>query len=159
MKIFLLNFSINNLFISLIAVLVVTACNNNENAQSIKITPYVVKDLDTITTNSGLKYMMVKGNKNALTPKIGKKVNVHYTGYFTNGKIFDSSLQRNEPLSFTLGIGQVIKGWDEGIALLHAGERARFIIPYQLAYGIDGMGPIPPMSTLIFDVELISFEE
>ena len=99
---------------------------------------------------------MVKANKNSLPAQIGKKVNVHYTGYFTNGKVFDSSLQRNEPISFTLGIGEVIKGWDEGIALLHVGERARFIVPYQLAYGIDGMGPIPPLSTLIFDVELVS---
>ena len=64
-------------------------------------------------------------------------------------------MQRGEALPFTLGIGQVIKGWDEGIALLREGEQARLIIPYNLAYGIEGSGPIPPMSTLIFDVELI----
>lgn len=139
--------------------LLVIACNKNENTKSIKITPFDVKGLDTTTTSSGLKYIMVKSNKNGLSPKMGKEVKVHYTGYFTDGKIFDSSLQRNEPISFTLGIGQVIKGWEEGIAILHIGERARFIIPYQLAYGIDGMGPIPPMSTLIFDVELISIQQ
>ena len=144
---------------ALFAIFSLLSCNTKENLKSIKIVPYDVKGKDTITTLSGLKYIMVKNNANEQLPTVGKKVKVHYTGYFTNGKAFDSSLQRNEPLSFTLGIGQVIKGWDEGIALLHAGERARYIIPYQLAYGIDGMGPIPPMSTLIFDVELISFEQ
>ncbi len=141
-----------------LCLMLAVSCSNHEK-NTIKITPFAVNNLDTFTTASGLKYIMVKSNEKGTTPKSGKEVKVHYTGYFTNGKIFDSSLQRNEALTFTLGIGQVIKGWDEGIALLHAGERARFIIPYTLAYGIDGMGPIPPMSTLIFDVELISAQQ
>lgn len=125
---------------------------------NVKITPYTVNGLDTFKTKSGLKYIVVKLNPKGVMPVKGKKVTVNYTGYFTDGKIFDSSLRREEPLSFTLGIGQVIAGWDEGISLLHVGEKARLIIPYELAYGIDGSGPIPPLSTLIFDVELLNAE-
>jgi peptidylprolyl isomerase len=152
-----------NTFIAVVAItlsiLLLPSCSNNRNSNSITIKPYDVKGLDTILTSSGLKYLKVKSNPAGKLPVNGKEVKVHYTGFFTNGKIFDSSVQRGEALPFTLGIGQVIKGWDEGIALLHVGEQARLIIPYNLAYGIDGSGPIPPMSTLIFDVELISAEQ
>jgi peptidylprolyl isomerase len=83
---------------------------------------------------------------------------VHYTGYLTDGTKFDSSLDRGEPFSFSLGVGQVIKGWDEGIALLKPGAKAKLIIPSSIGYGARNMGSIPPFSTLIFDVELIKFE-
>lgn len=147
------------LIISIIFVsLLLNGCNYKDNASSIKIKPYQVKGLDTTTTGSGLKFIMVKRNPNGKLPNIGKEVKVHYTGYLDNGKVFDSSVSRGNAFSFLLGIGQVIKGWDEGIALLHEGEQARLIIPYNLAYGIEGSGPIPPMSTLIFDVELIASE-
>jgi peptidylprolyl isomerase len=135
--------------------IVISACSNNTTSTSIIVKPFDVKGLDTLSTPSGLKYLKVKSNPAGKLPVNGKEVKVHYTGFFTNGKIFDSSVQRGEALPFTLGIGQVIKGWDEGIALLREDEQARLIIPYNLAYGIDGSGPIPPMSTLIFDVELI----
>jgi len=133
-----------------------SGCFNKKNNSSISITPYNVKGLDTLSTGSGLKYIMVKSNPTAKQAQNEKELTVNYTGFFEDGKIFDSSVQRGEPLNFTLGIAQVIKGWDEGFALLHEGEKARFIIPYQLAYGIEGSGQIPPMSTLIFDVELIA---
>jgi FKBP-type peptidyl-prolyl cis-trans isomerase len=133
-----------------------SSCGNGNDSQSIKVIPYEVKGLDTLKTNSGLKYILVKTNPSGKLPSKGKEVKVHYTGYFTNGKVFDSSISRGEALPFTLGIGQVIVGWDEGISLLHVGEKAKLIIPFALAYGIEGSGPIPPMSDLIFDVELVA---
>jgi FKBP-type peptidyl-prolyl cis-trans isomerase len=132
------------------------SCNQGKNnAGSFSIKPFNVKGLDTLKTASGLKYILVKANSKGNLPVNGKEVAVHYTGFFTNGKVFDSSVQRGAALPFTIGVGRVIKGWDEGIALLHEGEKARLIVPYDLGYGIDGSGSIPPMSTLIFDVELI----
>ncbi len=121
--------------------------------------PYDVKGKDTLTTASGLKYIMV--TKSAATPQAqsGKQVTVHYTGYLKDGSKFDSSIERGQPIPFTLGSGQVIKGWDEGIALLHVGEKARLIIPYQLAYGENGRPPvIPAKAELIFDVELVGVQ-
>ncbi|NMD00448.1 MAG: FKBP-type peptidyl-prolyl cis-trans isomerase [Bacteroidales bacterium] len=115
------------------------------------------KGKDTIKTASGLKYIIVqKADKKAMKAENGKTVKVHYTGYFEDGKMFDSSVQRGTPFEFKLGAGMVIKGWDEGVALMHVGEKIRFLIPYQLAYGENGYpGAIPPKSNLIFDVELI----
>jgi tetratricopeptide (TPR) repeat protein len=88
--------------------------------------------------------------------QLNKNVEVHYTGYLTDGKVFDSSLERGDPIEFILGTGQVIAGWDEGIALMNVGDKFRLIIPSNLAYGEKGTGKIiPPNSTLIFDVELM----
>ena len=107
-------------------------------------------------TSSGLRYKITdKGNGNSAV--IGKNVKVHYKGQLIDGTVFDSSFKRNEPIEFTLGIGQVIKGWDEGLALLSEGDKATFIIPSDLAYGETGAGGvIPPNANLIFDVELVS---
>ena len=107
------------------------------------------------TTSSGLKYVdMVPGN--GASPRTGDTVTVHYTGYLLNGKKFDSSVDRNEPFSFTLGVGQVIKGWDEGVATMKVGGKRKLIIPSQLGYGARGAGEvIPPNAELIFDVELL----
>lgn len=115
---------------------------------------YNVTGKDTITTASGLKYIVVKEGT-GVQAAAGKTVKVHYTGYFTSGGIFDSSVERNEPFSFALGKGSVIAGWDEGVALMKVGEKVRLIIPYTLAYGANDYGPIPGKSTLIFDVELL----
>lgn len=118
--------------------------------------PFDVKGKDTLKTESGLKYIMVKKNDAGAKTEAGKKVMVHYTGYLPDGKMFDSSVEREQPFPFMLGKGQVIKGWDEGIQLLKEGEKARLIIPFNLGYGEQGYPPIiPPSSTLIFDVEII----
>jgi FKBP-type peptidyl-prolyl cis-trans isomerase len=107
-------------------------------------------------TDSGLRYKIIsKNNKNK--PNVGDMVKVHYKGQLIDGTVFDSSYKRNEPIEFKLGVGQVIKGWDEGIGLLNVGEKAIFLILGNLAYGEMGAGGIiPPNADLIFDVELVS---
>lgn len=106
-------------------------------------------------TDSGLLYKMIVNGDGKKAEK-GKIVSVHYKGTLTDGKEFDSSYKRKEPISFPLGKGNVIAGWDEGIELLHVGDKARFVIPSHLAYGEKGAaGVIPPNATLIFDVELM----
>jgi tetratricopeptide (TPR) repeat protein len=111
---------------------------------------------DTVTTKSGLKYIVInKGT--GVQADSNKSVEVHYIGSLLDGKVFDSSRDRDEPIDFVLGTGQVIKGWDEGIALMKVGDRFKLIIPSDLAYGEKGAGGvIPPNATLIFDVELLS---
>jgi len=108
------------------------------------------------TTASGLTYLITHKGAGRL-PKKGETVAVHYTGMLTNGVKFDSSRDRGEPIAFELGAGRVIKGWDEGIARLHVGDQAIFVIPPQLGYGAEGepRGGIPPDATLIFIVELV----
>ena len=107
-------------------------------------------------TNSGLMYKFIEDENND-KPITGQKVKVNYKGMLLDGTVFDSSFKRNEPIEFTLGVGQVIKGWDEGISLLGIGDKASFIIPSDLAYGESGAGGvIPPNATLIFEVELVS---
>lgn len=89
----------------------------------------------------------------------GKKVTAHYVGTLTNGTQFDSSVDRGAPFSFVLGAGQVIQGWDKGIVGMKVGGKRTLTIPPELAYGENGIGPIPPNSTLIFDVELLAVED
>jgi peptidylprolyl isomerase len=110
-----------------------------------------------VTTDTGLQYTDVKPG-NGQTPKRGQVVIVHYTGTLTDGKQFDSS-QGRDPLKFTLGEGQVIQGWDEGISTMKVGGKRQLVIPASLGYGAQGMGGvIPPNATLHFDVELIGVE-
>ena len=107
------------------------------------------------TTASGLQYWDITVGTGA-TAATGKTVKVHYTGWLTNGKKFDSSIDRGEPFAFSLGAGQVIKGWDEGVAGMKVGGKRQLKIPPELGYGARGAGnAIPPNSTLIFDVELL----
>ena len=106
-------------------------------------------------TESGLRYQFIQRGSGKKAEK-GKMVSVHYQGALDNGKVFDSSYTRKRPIEFKLGIGQVIEGWDEGIALLQVGDKARFVIPSYLGYGEYGAGGvIPPNATLVFDVELM----
>jgi peptidylprolyl isomerase len=116
--------------------------------------------VDTIETESGLKYFdYVVGEGES--PVKGKEVTVHYTGWLEDGTKFDSSVDRGQPFSFTLGIGRVIKGWDEGVATMKVGGKRQLIIPPELGYGDRevGGGLIPANSTLIFDVELLDVQK
>lgn len=114
--------------------------------------------INTKPTADGL-YVIFKKPGHGPHPKVGDLVNVQYTGYLLNGKKFDSSRDHGKPFKFTLGKHQVIAGWDEGIVKLRKGGTATLIIPSSLAYGARNMGPIPPFSTLVFDVELVNFQE
>ena len=125
------------------AAAVPTSANNQENV---------------VTTASGLKYIEITpGTGNA--PKVGDMVSVHYRGTLENGTVFDSSYERNQPIQFALGRRMVIPGWDEGIALMRKGGKAKLIIPPNLAYGTSGAGGvIPPNATLTFEVELVDIK-
>ena len=112
-------------------------------------------DRHEITTSSGLTYVdeVIGNGEVAVT---GKTATVHYTGWLENGTQFDSSVDRGQPFSFRLGVGQVIKGWDEGVQGMKVGGKRKLTIPANLGYGARGAGGIiPPHATLIFDVELL----
>ena len=111
---------------------------------------------DGVKTDSGLQYWDIKVGTGD-EAKSGDKVKVHYTGWFTSGKKFDSSVDAQQPYTFTLGQGNVIKGWDEGVAGMKVGGKRQLRIPPELAYGEQGYkNIIPPNSTLIFDVQLLA---
>ncbi len=138
------------------------ACTNNNKIEANKnINNNLTKnEVNMITTESGLKYQILTPGKIEQTPMRGQHVTVHYTGWLDNngevGKKFDSSVDRNEPFTFVLGVGMVIRGWDEGVASMKLGEKRRLIIPSNLGYGQRGAGNvIPGNATLIFDVELL----
>ncbi|MDT0651287.1 peptidylprolyl isomerase [Autumnicola edwardsiae] len=106
-------------------------------------------------TESGLRYKIEKKGDGPRAEK-GKTVSVHYKGMLTDGTVFDSSYKRKQPIEFPIGVGHVIKGWDEGIQMLQVGDEARFVIPSHLGYGERGAGGvIPPNAALVFDVELM----
>ncbi|MDP5338961.1 MAG: FKBP-type peptidyl-prolyl cis-trans isomerase [Nodularia sp. (in: cyanobacteria)] len=112
-------------------------------------------DANVVTNPSGLKYIELEEGTGAI-PKPGQKVVVHYTGTLEDGTKFDSSRDRGKPFEFNIGIGQVIKGWDEGLSTMKVGGRRQLIIPSELGYGSRGAGgAIPPNATLLFDVELL----
>jgi len=114
-----------------------------------------MSDANVVTTPSGLKYIELQEGTGA-TPQPRQTVVVHYTGTLEDGTKFDSSRDRGRPFSFTIGVGQVIQGWDEGLSTMKVGGRRQLIIPSDLGYGARGAGGvIPPNATLIFDVELL----
>lgn len=136
------------------AAIVADATNENTLVASNTMTEETAGG-EVITTPSGLKYIEIEEGDGA-TPKTGQTVSVHYTGTLENGKKFDSSRDRKRPFDFTIGVGQVIKGWDEGVGSMKVGGRRKLIIPPELGYGARGAGGvIPPNATLIFDVELL----
>ena len=118
---------------------------NNKNAEGVQV------------TDSGLQYLVLNEGSGDTHPGPTDKVKVHYHGTFIDGKVFDSSVDRGQPIDF--GLNQVISGWTEGLQLMVVGEKTRLFIPSDLAYGDRGAGPIPPGSTLIFDVELLGITE
>jgi len=109
-----------------------------------------------VTTESGLQYQVLQKGHGDKHPSASSRVKVHYHGTLIDGSVFDSSVQRGEPISF--GLNQVIKGWQEGLQYMVEGEKVRLFIPSSLGYGKSGSGPIPPASVLIFDVELIEIQ-
>ncbi|CAM4121959.1 FKBP-type peptidyl-prolyl cis-trans isomerase [Pseudoalteromonas ostreae] len=109
-----------------------------------------------IETASGLQYKVVSSSGSEARPSSTSMVNVHYHGTLLDGSVFDSSVERNSPISF--GLNQVIKGWTEGLQLMSEGDKYTFYIPHQLAYGEKRVGSIPPASLLIFEVELLKVE-
>ena len=113
----------------------------------------------SVTTPSGLKYTDLVVGKGAM-PKVGQTISVLYTGRLTNGTVFDSTSKRNnEPFETPIGVGQVIKGWDEGMITMRVGGKRRLTIPPSLGYGAEGAGAaIPPNATLVFDVELLAIK-
>jgi len=152
-------------FLSIVLVLILVACNEISNKKEVALTetqnttaqvPAVDQE---ITTSTGLKYIdeVIGTGK---TPQPGDKVKVHYTGTLEDGTKFDSSRDRNQPFEFTIGVGRVIKGWDEGVSTMKESGKRKLIIPSDLGYGERGAGKlIPPGATLHFDVELIEVIE
>lgn len=138
----------------LVAGIVIAACSDKDAKQSGEAKPAAATAIAT-TTPSGLSYVDLVSGSGA-QPVAGKPVKVHYTGWLENGVKFDSSLDRKEPFVFTIGRGEVIPGWDEGVMGMKVGGKRRLIVPPQLGYGSAGAGGvIPPNATLIFEVELL----
>ena len=147
------------LVLTLLAVLGVASGCGNSNKSNTSSTPSTSSPMKVngqpTTTASGLQYWDIVVGTGA-TAAAGQMVKVHYTGFLTTGQKFDSSRDRGEPFSFPLGAGQVIKGWDEGVAGMKVGGQRQLRIPPALGYGASGAGgAIPPNATLIFDVELL----
>ena len=143
-------------FLLLVAAIVIPACTQKEDKLPAEKKVESAAAGQSVTTPSGLVYQdIVVGT--GVAPLPGKPVKVHYTGWLQNGTKFESSLDQGTPIEFSLGAGQVIPGWDEGIVTMKVGGKRKLTIPPQLAYGPSGTGggKIPPNATLIFDVELV----
>jgi len=130
-------------------ILMAVSCSKKDQPSAVSGPPHV--------NPSGLQYWdLTVGTGETAGP--GKRVKVHYTGWLAGGEKFDSSVDRGQPFEFPLGIGRVIKGWDEGVAGMKVGGKRQLRIPPELAYGNRGIGTIPPNSTLVFDVELLGVQ-
>src|SRR5262245_36213152 len=155
------------LFFALTATLLLVGCNKEEPAATSKSEASAPNAAatnvasapagDVVTTASGLKYQVLKHGTGTVSPKATDTVKVHYHGTLLDGTVFDSSVERGEPISFPLN--QVIPGWTEGLQLMKVGDKFKFEIPPNLAYGPNSPSPkIPPNSTLVFEVELIEIQ-
>jgi len=131
------------------------AIQNKQEGESFLTTNRDVEGV--IETTSGLQYLVLSAGEGTINPTSTDKVKVHYHGTLLNGTVFDSSVDRNDPISF--GLNQVIKGWTEGVQLMVVGDKYRFFIPSGLAYGNRSAGKITPSSTLVFEVELLAINE
>ncbi len=142
------------------ATLITTTSSDNRIAMdnTLKQESKAMDLANAVTTESGLQYIDITEGEGD-SPSSGQTVTVHYTGTLTDGKQFDSSRDRGSPFSFKIGVGQVIKGWDEGVSSMKVGGRRTLIIPPQLGYGSRGAGGvIPANATLVFDVELLGIK-
>lgn len=140
-----------------IAIMLLTGCGNANKNDTTKDEGII--EMTRTKTSSGLEYEIIKEGS-GVSPQVGQQVTVHYTGWLNDGgktgTKFDSSVDRGRPFTFIIGVGQVIKGWDEGVMSMQLGEKRRLFIPANLAYGARGAGAlIPPNANLIFDVELL----
>ena len=142
----------------LLVAMAIPACAQKETAAPAKAPAAPAKEA-TMKTASGLEYVELAPGTGP-SPTKGKGVKVHYTGWLTDGKKFDSSVDRGQPFIFTIGVGQVIPGWDEGVLSMKVGGKRKLIVPANLGYGAAGAGGvIPPNATLIFEVELLDVEK
>ena len=138
--------------------LLFAGCHNPAKEDTQTIYPGERTTMEKQSTRSGLAFIDITPGTGA-TPRSGEKVTVHYTGYLTDGKKFDSSVDRGQPFTFTIGVGQVVRGWDEGVMSMRVGGKRKLIIPPELGYGSRGAGGvIPPNAELIFDVELLRID-
>lgn len=146
----------------LMVAVAIPACVQKETKQAETVAPRAQQTAPSakmITTSSGLAYEDVVVGTGP-SPKVGKRVTVHYTGTLEDGTTFDSSRDHGQPFEFTIGVGQVIPGWDEGVMGMKVGGTRKLIIPPQLGYGAAGAGGvIPPNATLLFVVELLDAQQ
>jgi len=143
---------------AIVTIIFFYSCKSKEEKELDKIADYIEEhNVTTQPTSSGLYYIETKVGT-GVQAKSGDMVKVHYTGTFIDGKKFDSSVDRGEPFEFKLGQGNVIAGWDEGIAYMKKGGKAQLIIPSSLGYGSNGYRSIPGYATLLFDIELIDIQ-
>jgi FKBP-type peptidyl-prolyl cis-trans isomerase len=148
----------------IVCAMAVSGCGGDSTTETLGLgpdlnstAPRTVADSDFTTSPTGLKFHdFVAGTGDEAS--FGLIATVHYTGWLTNGSKFDSSLDRNDPFAFRVGVGGVIRGWDEGVAGMRVGGKRQLVIPPALAYGASGTGSIPPNSTLVFEIELLRVE-
>ena len=143
----------------LLVAMAIPACAQKETSTQAPASAAAPAKEATVKTPSGLEYIDLKAGT-GVSPTAGKAVMVHYTGWLTDGKKFDSSVDRGQPFVFNVGAGQVIPGWDEGVLSMKVGGKRKLIIPANLGYGAAGAGGvIPPNATLVFEVELLDVEK